>query len=193
MVKNDFMLDKKQIMDSILPSDHYGFHFRLVEEEDAAFILTLRTHEKLSRYINTTSDLIEEQINWLREYKKRELKGEDFYIMCLKGDRTTKLGLNRIYDIRASDFEFGSWVYLANAGANASILGDLFVKSLAFEKLGFKTVRLSVRKENKRVLWYTKSFNPRIVDEDELSYFFELDYNHFKEQRDKLLKMLNIE
>ncbi len=187
------MLDKKQIIDSILPIDRYGYHFRLVEVEDAEFIHSLRTHEKLSRYINTTSDLVEEQINWLRAYKKREKKGEDFYIMCLKEDRTTKLGLNRIYDIRATDFEFGSWVYLANAGANASILGDLFVKSLAFEKLSFKTARLSVRKENKRVLWYTKSFNPTIVGEDEISYFFELEYDDFKEQRNKLLKMLNIE
>jgi hypothetical protein len=187
------MLDRKQIIDKILPTSQFGYHFRLVEVDDAEFILSLRTHAKLSRYINATSDLVEEQIKWLKAYKKREQAGEDFYIMCLKEDGTTKLGLNRIYDIKATDFEFGSWVYLTNAGANASILGDLFVKSLAFEQLGFKTARLSVRKENKRVLWYTKSFNPTIVDEDELSYFFELVYDNFKEQRDNLLKMLNIE
>lgn len=186
------MHNRKQIIDEILPANAYGCYFRLVELEDAQFILSLRNHEKLSRYINPTSTEIEDQINWLKEYKVREKKGEDFYILCLKEDKKTRLGLNRIYDITGDTFEFGSWVYSPDAGPNMSIFGDLFVKSLAFEKLQLKSSKLQVKKENKRVLWYIKSFNPTLVGEEELSYYFELDYANFKAQSDKLLKLLNM-
>jgi len=185
-------MDRKKIMDGILPTNAYGSYFRLVEIEDAEFIVSLRNDEKLSRHINATSAQIEDQINWLKEYKIREERGRDFYIICLKEDRTTKLGLNRIYDITADYFEFGSWVYSPEADSNTSILGDLFVKSLAFEKLHLKICNLQVRKKNRRVLWYTKSFNPIMVGEDELSYYFELNHDNFSMQRAKLLKLLNI-
>ncbi len=184
------MKNRKQIIDDILPTDHYGLHFRLVEIDDAGFIVSLRNHEKLSKYINKTSTEIEEQVNWLREYKIREQRGDDFYVLCLKEDRQTKLGLVRIYNIKADEFEIGSWVFSPEAGANVAILGDLFTFSLAYEKLFLKTCKIAVRKRNKRVLWYTRSFNPTPTAEDESSYYFELYYENFSKQRDKLVKML---
>ena len=184
---------RKKIIDELLPTDYYGCHFRLVKIEDANFILSMRNQEKLSRYISWTSVEIESQIKWLKEYKVREKRGEDFYLICLKGDKETKLGVNRIYNISDDDFEIGSWVFSPDAGPNMAILGDLFTRSIAFEKLHFKTCRIAVRKKNRTVLKYTRSFNPTLVSEDELSYFFELNYDAFKVQKDKYLKILSFD
>ena len=185
------MQNRNQIIDNILPANAHGCYFRLVELEDAQFILYLRNNEKLSRYINPTSAEIEDQFNWLKEYKIREKKGEDFYIICLKEDKKTKLGLNRIYDIKGDEFEIGSWVFSPDAGPNNAIFCDLFARSLAFEQLQFKICNIAVKKDNRPVLRYTKSFNPKLIGEDETSFYFDLDYDSFKIQRDKLLKVLN--
>ena len=56
------------------PMKRYGISVRLVEEDDAEFILKLRTNRKLSRYLHKTDADIEKQIQWIRNYKKRELE-----------------------------------------------------------------------------------------------------------------------
>ena len=184
---------RKKIIDELLPTNYYGCNFRLVEIKDVDFILSLRNHEKLSRYINQTGNEIEEQINWLKEYKVREKKGEDFYIICLKEDKITKLGVNRIYNTTMDDFEIGSWVFSPDAGPNKAILGDLFTRSIAFEKLHFKTCRIAARKKNRPVLKYLRRFNPTLISQDELNYYYELNYDAFKIQRDKCLKILKFD
>ena len=107
---------RKHIIDAYLPKKAFGVYFRLVEIEDAEFIHSLRNNEKLSRYINPTSKDLTEQIKWLKKYKLREKKGEDFYILCLESDKGSKLGLNRLYDINDDYFEIGSWVFSPDAG-----------------------------------------------------------------------------
>jgi len=181
------MENRKKIIDEILPTRKYGHYFRLVEPEDAEFIVSLRNDTKLSRYINETSSKIEDQLKWIEEYKIREKNGKDFYIICLSEDTKEKLGLNRIYKIEDSYCEFGSWLYKANTGKLSSIFGDLFCKSIIFEDFNINKCLLEVRKKNKSVLRYTKSFNPVIIGENDLSYYFDLDYKNFKKQRDKLL------
>lgn len=187
------MLDRKKIIDDILPANAYGGYFRLVEMEDAEFIRSLRNNEKLSRYINPTSAEIEDQMAWLKAYKIREMKGEDFYIMHLKEDKKTKLGLNRIYDITEDTFEFGSWLYSPEAGPNVAVLGDLFTKSLAYEKLGFTICKMETKKKNTRVLKYAKTYKPTFTGEDELTYYFELNYENFKVGRKMYLDLFQLD
>ena len=184
--------NRKQLIDEILPKKQFGLYFRLVELEDAEFILSLRNNKKLSKYIHQTSGNIEDQIAWLKEYKIREKNGKDFYIICLKEDKKTKLGLVRIYDIKDDNCEIGSWVFKQDSGTHAAILGDLFAKTIAFETLKFRFCRASTMKENTNVMRYSKSFNPIFVDEDELSLYYEFYYDNFKVQRDKLLRILNV-
>ena len=56
-------------------TDRYGLHVRLVREEDAEFIVKLRTDPKLGRYIHATDNNVEKQRKWIRDYKKRENDG----------------------------------------------------------------------------------------------------------------------
>lgn len=184
------MNKRKQLIDQILPANKYGCYFRLVEIEDADFIVSLRTEDKLSRYINETSSSIHDQINWLEEYKGREEKGEDFYILCLSQDEKKKYGLVRIYNITEREYECGSWIFRPGIEPHIAVLTDLFVRSIAFETLNFEICKSEVRKKNESVLKYNQSFNPTIISEDDSSYYFELDYRNFKTRRDELFELL---
>ncbi|MDC6389765.1 GNAT family N-acetyltransferase [Maribacter sp. PR1] len=186
------MKNRKEIIDGILPTEAYNSYFRLVEMEDAEFILSLRNNEKLAKHINPTSTDMEEQINWLKEYKNREKNGKDFYIINLKKDGKTRLGLNRIYNVEGDTFEFGSWLYSPEAGPNDAVLGELFTKGLAFEELGFNLCKMETKKKNTRVLWYAKSYKPKFTGEDEFNHYFESDYENFKAHREKYLKLFNV-
>lgn len=185
------MLYRKQLIDQLLPTSRYGLYFRLVEIEDAKFINSLRTNKILSKYINKTSKKLEDQVKWLKEYKKREENGKDFYIICLENNMKTKLGLMRIYDIKSDNSEIGSWLFSLKAGKYKSILCDLFIKSIVFEKLNIKICRISIRKKNKNVLKYIKTFSPKLISEDNLSYYFEMNYTNFSKRRNKILEYLD--
>lgn len=186
------MQNRKLIIDNILPANGYGYHFRLVELEDAEFIHSLRNNEKLARFINPTSTEIEDQIKWLKEYKIRESKGEDFYVMCLKEDKKTKMGLTRIYNVVEDVFEFGSWLFSPDAGPDAAVLGELFTKGIAFEHLGFKVCKMETSRKNTTVVRYAKSYKPKITGEDETTFYHESDYDNFKYHRQMYLKIFRI-
>jgi hypothetical protein len=184
------MKKRKQLIDNILPINKYGCHFRLVDVEDAEFILLLRNNKKLSKHLSPTSTDIEVQKSWIKNYKIREKNGKEFYFICLSPDKKFKLGLNRIYNFNREKFEIGSWLFSKQSEAGNSIICDLFSRTLAFEVLNFNICVFEVRKENKSVVNYHRRFSPKIVNEDDLNYYFELDFPNFEKQRNKLLNIL---
>ena len=181
---------RKKLINEILPTIKYGCYFRLVELNDAEFILSLRNNEKLSRYISKTSNNLQDQINWLKEYKKREKKGTEFYIICMSTDNLIRYGVIRIYNIGFDDFEIGSWLYAEDSPKDKAILGQLFCNSIAFEVLNLKLCKTSTRKENRTVFRYLKTFNPIQVIEDDLDYHFTYEYNSWNKRKEKLVKIL---
>ena len=56
----------------------YGVDTRLVVESDAEFILSLRTDTFLTRFIHSTENNLEKQIEWIRNYKEREKEGREY-------------------------------------------------------------------------------------------------------------------
>ena len=71
-----------------LPTDfvyeNYGVTARFVTEKDAEFIVRLRSDDKLGRFIHASDGSVEQQIEWTREYKKREAAGLDYYFVFSK-------------------------------------------------------------------------------------------------------------
>ena len=63
--------EKVKIINKLLPLNRYGILLRLVTEEDAEFIFSLRTDPSLSRFVHQISHKIEDQIKWIKEYKIR--------------------------------------------------------------------------------------------------------------------------
>jgi RimJ/RimL family protein N-acetyltransferase len=174
----------------IEPFEKYGLTFRTVEEEDASFIVELRTNEVLSRFLSPTSANVEQQKEWIRNYKQREADNKEAYFISLD-EKGNRLGLNRLYNYEDDCFEIGSWLYKPGLNVSVAILGDLAARDYGFEKLGFGFCKFEVRRANVSVVKYHLGFKPEKTGENELDYFFRLSYDNYKKQRDKLLNILD--
>ena len=121
----------------ILPQDfsleRYGLSVRLVNPQDAEFILKLRTDPIKGRYIGKTDETITAQINWINNYKIRERKGEDYYFFYSFQGKPA--GVNRIYDIHGSTFIHGSWVFSNDIPPFFSLAAAVIAREIAYEDL----------------------------------------------------------
>lgn len=127
-------------MDVILPEDFhgkkYGLSYRLVNEDDAQFIVDLRTNPERSRYIGVTDDSVDNQRQWIKEYKIREKDGLDYYFIYSYG--TIFAGVNRIYEIDDNHFIHGSWVFSDKVPPFCSLAAALIAREIAYETLGLE-------------------------------------------------------
>lgn len=154
---------------------------RLVEEDDAEFILTLRTDQLKSRHLSRVENDLEKQKAWIDEYKKRENAGQEYYFVIsdIEGNR---LGVVRLYDFRGDSFSSGSWLIKDGSPNYTAIESALAAYEFAFCQLGFSRSHFDVRKTNKRVVDFHRRFGAVITSEDELNYFFSFS-------REKYLKI----
>lgn len=169
--------------------DKYGITLRLVEEEDAAFIVALRTDEKLSRFLSLTSNDVEAQKEWIRKYKIREQQGQEYYFVAMYQGQV--YGTTRIYNIEPNCFEVGSWLFSNNTPSGVSILADIIAREYAFEKLNTDICKFEVRKNNLSVVKYHKGYKPTLVRETDQDYFFTLERKTFETYKNKLLTILS--
>lgn len=181
-------------MGRLLPADfeleRYGIHVRLVSEADSPFILTLRTDEKLGRFIHATSPDVQQQIEWTRKYKEREKQGEDYYFVFEK-PKGNPLGVCRIYDINNDNFTIGSWLFKKDAPVGAAILGDIITREIAFSLFPHSILNFDVRKANLNVNRYQATYKPQIVREDELSYYYTCSKENFEKYKKLHLRMFS--
>lgn len=166
----------------------YGLHVRLVEIQDARFILDLRTDPRLSRYMTGTSLSVQDQEEWIARYKERERRGEEYYFITLN-DQGERLGVSRLYNFDAESFEAGSWIYRWGLDTSVPILGDLAVRDFGFDELRYGVCRFEVMKGNESVIRYHRRFQPEFLGEDERACYFRITREAYETYRDKLLKI----
>lgn len=164
---------------------------RLVNKSDAKFILDLRRDKRLSQYISSTSPKLEDQIKWLLEYFKREADQKEFYFIYEDSGKKP-WGVIRLYNFTEDSFTIGSWVCYPGNTNNIAVKAWLLAVEFGFNTLKFNTCMLDVRKKNLYVLYYLKLFNPDLINEDELNYYFRFDKKTFQEKRKKVTKFMNI-
>lgn len=159
----------------------YGVDTRLVVESDAEFILSLRTNTFLTRFIHSTDNNLENQIEWIRKYKEREREGREYYFIYSKNDEP--MGLSRVYNI----FEYygtgGSWLCKPNNGPKDSLATYLIMHDIMFQDLGLDLSIFDVRKENKKVWRLHESFGAKRIGESEIDYYFALFKNDYFENK----------
>lgn len=181
-------------MANILPEDftldRYGLHVRFVNEDDAEFILGLRTDSKLGQYISATNGDIEKQREWTRQYKIRERQGTDYYFMFEK-PLGTRLGVSRIYEIKKETFQTGSWIFRKDAPFGAAFLGDIICHEIAYELFPDGVNFHDIKKDNFSVNKYADQFNPQFIFETELTrYYINRRENYLKYKDIYLQKLL---
>jgi len=177
MIDSDFKLEK------------YGLFVRLVNENDSQFILNLRTDPNLSKYINSTENDIEKQINWIREYKIREKNGKDYYFIYSQNGEY--IGLNRIYNINGKVGTSGSWVCKPNIPYELTWLTVVIIREIFFEVLNLDIDIFDTRKENKKVIRMHHLLGAHKIYENEIDVFHYLTKEDFKKSKPKFLQYIN--
>ena len=162
-----------------------SYKIRLIEEEDADFIVGLRNNPKLNRHLNSTSSKVEDQINWIREYKIREKNQKELYFIIFENG--FKRGLYRLYKINSVSFTIGSWLFDTCNNKNLPIMVDLILGDLGFYNLQKNVMLYDVRKGNKKVIRYHSLKSPLQYSEDELTNYYIITYDKWDKAKEHVI------
>ena len=158
---------------------------RLVEVADARFLFDLRRSPR-GRALSPIADDPRAQEEWIRGYKAREARGEEYYFVVEHG-RAGDVGALRLYDIASDAFWWGSWIVRRDAPRATALESMFLVYELGFFGLDRACARFVVRKDNP-----TRNFHPRvgarITAEDEARVFFELTRERWLEARPRFAR-----
>lgn len=170
----------------------FDLQLRTVNEEDAEFILELRTDDKRKRFISATDISIQNQKKWIDSYKSRESSKEEYYFIA-KDNEGEDFGLYRVYKIESGLPEIGSWIIKPNySKVSNTIKLDIGIKDFVLNKLNFNKLQFEVRKKNFSVYKYHQLFGAIQTNEDDLNYYFILTREKFNENKNKLLNKFKI-
>ncbi|WP_228710645.1 GNAT family N-acetyltransferase [Aliarcobacter thereius] len=169
----------------------YGknINMRTVTTEDAEFIYNMRQNQNKTKYLSKVSGTVESQKEWIKNYKQREENQKEFYFIIESKDEE-KLGLVRMYDFKEDSFCWGSWLVKEDSPKSTAIESALQIYEFGFYNLGFKKSHFDVRKGNNKVIAFHQRFGAKIVDEDELDYFFNFEKSDYEITKEKYKRYL---
>lgn len=150
----------------------------LIQESDAEFVLELRNKPFLKNFISPTKITVQQQEEWIQNYKQREQKKMEYYFIVINNEMNEPCGTVRIYDINYQNHSatWGSFILDPERRPEKSAY-EVIEKSLAFcfENLGLQTINLDVKAENKKAIYiYEKvGFQYSHRQEDTLYYTLE--------------------
>ena len=169
----------------------YGknINMRTVTTEDAEFIYNMRQNQNKTKYLSRVTGTVESQKEWIKNYKQREEEKKEFYFVIESKDKR-KLGLVRMYDFQDDSFCWGSWLIKEDAPKTTAIESALQIYEFGFYNLGFEKSHFDVRKGNDKVIAFHQRFGAKIVDEDELDYFFNFEKSDYEKMKEKYKRYL---
>lgn len=124
-----------------------GFKIRPAKIVDSRFILELRTNPSINRFIGDTSAKIDDQLQWMRSYEKRQ---GDYYFVIENIKNSKAVGTIGLYDIQNNQAEWGRWVI--TPGVPAAAASAYLIYALSFDVLNLNMVFCRTVEDNKSVL-----------------------------------------
>lgn len=176
------------VMEYVNRASHCGTRLRLVSREDAEFIVSLRSNERLNRHISATSDDVEQQRRWIDSYLGRFNLGMEAYFIITHAGHSCGTIRMYDYDIDAGSFVYGSWLISPEAPSSCAYSSTILNHDLGFSVLGFSKVCFEVRKENKSVCGFHRLIEASLIREDEINFYYEITSAAYPQVRAKLEK-----
>lgn len=168
----------------------YGLHCRLVNEGDSAFIVNLRSDGKRSRFIHRTEADVEKQVLWIRDYKIREQKGQEYYFIYEANGMP--FGVNRVYNIEEDHCTEGSWVCLPLEDSSKIIASALVIRDIIFDYFNFEYDLFNVSVGNNKVKKFHKICGATIIEETPEEYLFQLKRDDYLNNRQWFIETYNL-
>ena len=156
--------------DDVLTGKHC--YLRPVREEDASFVVELRTDSQRARFISQSVASVNEQVQWIKSYQQRHQAGKEHYFIACSHDGCA-WGTSRLYDIDGFVCTGGSWVMLAGAPLGVALEAYLLPMRVAFSVLGLTLMHIEVRRANTRVWRWHESCGARFVREDAMYRYYD--------------------
>lgn len=149
-------------------------YLRLVNEDDAEFICTLRNTQSLNIFISKSTANVEEQKKWIINYKNKEKQNEEFYFIICKNEDDLPIGTVRLYDFKENpkSFCWGSWILNADKTKYAAVESALLVYEAGFSILDFEQSHFEVMKGNDKVHSFHLKMGAEKVAEDEVNVYY---------------------
>ncbi|KGA24619.1 butyryltransferase [Pectobacterium brasiliense] len=165
---------------------------RLAKVDDAEFIYKLRVNDKLNKHISSFHGDVNNQKEWLVNYKLKEKNNEEYYYIITRNDTGQPIGTVRLYDFinKNESFCWGSWILSENKTRSAAIESALLVYEIGFTHLGFIGCHFDVRKNNNLVVDFHKKSGAKVVSENNLDYFFVYSLDAFLKLKEKYKSFL---
>lgn len=161
---------------------------RLIEEEDAEFVLGLRLDPRYNQHLSLVDNNLQKQIQWIKNYKQEEKLGIQYYFIIEANGK--KCGTVRLYDFKHGSFCWGSWILNENKTRYSALESALLVYRFGFDNLKYQKSHFDVRKENTAVISFHKKFGAVIVDQDEDNLYFHYTAEQHKNCLEKFAKFL---
>ena len=170
--------------------ERYDLKVRLVNENDAEFILSLRANPNRTKHMITLEDEIDSQKKWIQEYKKREKEGLDFYLIYYNIEDKA-IGLNRIshVDYKEKTAKASSWIAVEGL-INEAFKMSIIQSEIAFNFLKVDTIQCDVHKNNSNVIKLFKLFDYKFKDDGTEYYHFSIIKKDFLKSYDNRLTKL---
>lgn len=127
---------------------------RPISNNDAHFVVELRTNSEVNRYLHSTSSCVVEQLKWFAEYYERP---GDYYFIVERMDNGVSEGVVAIYDIDSDEGhgEWGRWIL--RPGSLAAVESAWLIYRAAFELIGLNSVFCRTVENNAKVVSFHDS------------------------------------
>lgn len=166
-------------------------YLRLAEVEDASFIHSLRINEKLNKHISKVTGSVDDQAEWLRRYKEKESKEQEFYFIILRRDNNNAIGTVRLYGITDDNrFCWGSWILNSDKTVTAAIESAYLLYKFAFEEMKYQSAYFQVDKKNIQVISFHRKTGAIFVDQDEINENFIYNFDCYSKFKSRYIKIL---
>lgn len=149
-------------------------YLRLVREEDASFICSLRNDDQLNTYISKSTADEEAQRQWIANYKQREADSKEYYFIICRNSDDLQIGTVRLYDFQTDpkSFCWGSWILNENKTKYAAVESALLVYEAGFNTLGFEQSHYEVMKGNDKVHSFHLKMGAEKISEDDTNIYY---------------------
>jgi RimJ/RimL family protein N-acetyltransferase len=162
---------------------------RLIEEQDAEFVLKLRLDDRYNQFLSSVNPSVEAQKEWIKQYKNDESEGIQYYFIIERIDGTP-CGTVRIYDLKDDSFCWGSWILNEDKTRYAALESAFLVYQFAFEHLNFTKSHFDVRKGNDRVISFHEKMGAVKTGETELNLLFEITKEAVAQTKTRLMSKI---
>ena len=169
----------------------WRLRLRMIEVDDAPFVVGLRHDRALGRYLSPVDTSIVAQRVWLESYKKREAARAELYYVIERLDGAP-CGLVRLYSIEDKSFEWGSWILGENKPRKAALESAILSFSVGFERLKLDYALIEVMTLNERASAFYRRFGMVETGRGDRNTYFTYTRERFLSDKQNLIQKLDV-